>query len=83
MRESFDNNNIYIYDKHKKQIIETKEYKNVYIVKQIANNLDKFVLLLAIQRNVLLIFLAINLSNSINLDFTNIEVNQYLSSLDN
>ncbi len=73
LQRSFDNKNLYIYNKQEKQIIEILECKDVYIVERIVNNLDKFVLLLAMQRNILLAFLAIyslkNFDNLTNLDY--------------
>jgi len=45
LQESFDDKNLYMHDKQRKQMIETLECKDVYIVKRIANNLDEFTLL--------------------------------------
>ncbi len=42
LQESFDDKDLYMHDKQRKQMIETLKCKNVYIVKRIANDLDEF-----------------------------------------
>ncbi len=72
LQESFDDKDLYMHDKQEKQMIETLECENVYIVKRIANNLDEFALLSAMQHDVSSAFSimhsSMNLDNSINLD---------------
>ncbi len=72
LQESFDDKDLYMHDKREKQMIETLECKDVYIVKRIANNLDEFALLSAMQRDVSSAFSAMhssmNLDDSMNLD---------------
>ena len=43
--ESFDQHNLYIQNKHNRIMIKVSEQNEVYIVKHIAKNLNKFVLL--------------------------------------
>ena len=73
LQESFDDKDLYMHDKREKQMIETLECKDVYIVKRIANNLDEFALLSAMQRDVSSAFSAMhssmNLDDSMNLDY--------------
>ncbi len=66
LQESFDDKDLYMHDKREKQIIETLECKDVYIVKRIANDLDEFALLSAMQRDVSSAFSAMH--SSMNLD---------------
>ncbi len=72
LQESFDDKDLYMHDKWKKQMIETLECKNVYIVKKIANDLDEFALLSAMQHNVSSAFSmmhsSMNLDDLMNLD---------------
>jgi len=72
LQESFDDKDLYMHDKWKKQMIEILECKDVYIVERIANNLDEFALLSAMQHNVSSAFSAMhssmNLDDSMNLD---------------
>ena len=55
-----------MHNKFKKEMLEARKYKNVYIVKKIVKNLNKFVLFLAIRHNfaslinINIIFLNIN-----------------------
>ncbi len=89
LQGSFDKNGLYMHDKHGKQMIETKEHEGIYIVKRIANGLDEFALLSAMQRDASSAFPAsdssssMNLeSSSMNLDLTDTEVNQHSNSSD-
>jgi len=72
LQESFDDKNLYMHDKWEKQMIEILECKDIYIVKRIANDLDEFALLSAMQRDVSSAFSAMhssmNLDDSMNLD---------------
>jgi len=72
LQESFDNKDLYMHDKQKKQMIKTLKCKDVYIVKRIANNLDEFALLSIMQHDVSSAFSAMhslmNLDDSMNLD---------------
>jgi len=72
LQESFDDKDLYMHDKQRKQMIETLKCEDVYIVKRIANDLDEFALLSAMQRDVSSAFSAmhssINLDDSMNLD---------------
>ena len=72
LQKSFDDKDLYMHDKWKKQIIETLECKNIYIVKKIANDLDEFALLSTMQHDISLAFSAMhssmNLDDSMNLD---------------
>ncbi len=72
LQESFDDKDLYMHDKWKKQMIETLECKNVYIVKKITNDLDEFALLLVMQHNVSSAFSmmhsSMNLDDLMNLD---------------
>jgi len=72
LQESFDDKDLYMHDKWEKQMIETLECKDVYIVKRIANDLDKFALLSAMQRDISSAFSmthnSMNLDDSMNLD---------------
>jgi len=72
LQESFDDKDLYMHDKWEKQMIETLECEDVYIVKRIANDLDEFALLSVMQRDVSSAFSAMhssmNLDNSMNLD---------------
>ncbi len=60
-----------MHNKQRKKIIETLKCKNVYIIKRIANDLDKFTLLSVMQCDVLSTFSAMqslmNLNDSMNL----------------
>ncbi len=73
LQKSFDNKDLYMHDKREKQMIEILECEDVYIVKRIANNLDEFALLSAMQRDVSSAFSAMhssmNLDDSMNLDY--------------
>jgi len=72
LQESFDNKDLYMHDKQEKQMIEILKCKNIYIVERIANNLDEFALLSAMQHDVSSAFSAMhslmNLDNSMNLN---------------
>jgi len=72
LQESFDDKDLYMHDKQRKQMIETLECKDVYIVERIANNLDEFTLLSAMQRDISSAFSAMhssmNLDDSMNLN---------------
>ncbi len=72
LQESFDNKDLYMHDKQRKQMIEILKCKNIYIVKKIANDLDEFALLSAMQRDVSSAFSvmhsSMNLDDSMNLD---------------
>ena len=61
-----------MHDKREKQMIEILECKDVYIVKRIANDLDEFALLSAMQHDISSAFSAMyssmNLDDSMNLD---------------
>ncbi len=47
LQESFNNKDLYMHDKRKKQMIKTLECGDVYIIKKIINDLNEFALLLA------------------------------------
>jgi len=66
LQESFDDKDLYMHDKQKKQMIETLECKDIYIVERIANDLDEFALLSAMQRDISSAFSAMH--SSMNLD---------------
>ncbi len=66
LQESFDDKDLYMHNKREKQMIETLECEDVYIVKRIANDLDEFALLSAMQRDVSSAFSAMH--SSMNLD---------------
>lgn len=72
LQESFDDKDLYMHDKQEKQIIEILECEDVYIVERIANNLDEFALLSAMQHDVSSAFStmhsSMNLDDSMNLD---------------
>ncbi len=72
LQESFDDKDLYMHDKQKKQMIETLECKDVYIVERIANDLDEFALLSTMQRDILSAFSvmhsSMNLDDSMNLN---------------
>ncbi len=72
LQESFDDKDLYMHDKQEKQMIETLECEDVYIVERIANDLDEFALLSAMQRDISSAFSAthssMNLDDSMNLD---------------
>jgi len=72
LQESFDDKDLYMHDKREKQMIETLECEDVYIVERIANDLDEFALLSAMQRDISSAFSAMhssmNLDDSMNLD---------------
>ncbi len=72
LQESFDDKDLYMHDKQEKQMIETLECKNIYIVERIANDLDEFALLSVMQRDISSTFSAMhssmNLDDSMNLD---------------
>ncbi len=72
LQESFDDKNLYMHNKREKQMIETLECKNVYIVERIANNLDEFALLSAMQCDISSAFStmhsSMNLDDLMNLD---------------
>jgi len=72
LQESFDDKDLYMHDKQKKQMIETLKCKDIYIVKKIANDLDEFALLSAMQCDISSAFSAMhnsmNLDDSMNLD---------------
>ncbi len=66
LQESFNNKDLYMHDKWEKQMIETLECKDVYIVKRIANDLDEFALLSVMQHDISSAFSAMH--SSMNLD---------------
>jgi len=72
LQESFNDKDLYIHDKQRKQMIETLKCKNIYIVKRIANDLDEFALLSIMQHDISSAFSAMhslmNLDDSMNLD---------------
>ncbi len=72
LQGSFDDKGLYMHDKRGKQMIEALECEGVYIVEIIANGLDEFALLSAMQRDVSSAFPAMhssmNLDGSMNLD---------------
>ncbi len=72
LQESFDDKDLYMHDKQEKQMIETLECKDIYIVKRIANDLDEFALLSVMQHDISSAFSAMhssmNLNDSMNLD---------------
>ncbi len=72
LQESFDDKDLYMHDKQEKQMIETLECKDIYIVKRIANDLDEFALLSVMQHDISSAFSAthssMNLDDSMNLD---------------
>jgi len=72
LQESFDDKDLYMHDKREKQMIETLECEDVYIVERIANDLDEFALLSVMQRDISSAFSAMhssmNLNDSMNLD---------------
>jgi len=72
LQESFDDKDLYMHNKREKQMIKTLECKDIYIVKRIANDLDEFALLSAMQRDISSAFSAMhssmNLDDSMNLD---------------
>ncbi len=61
-----------MHDKQEKQMIETLECENIYIVKRIANDLDEFALLSAMQHDVSsafsMMYSSMNLNDSMNLN---------------
>ncbi len=63
-----------MHDKQEKQMIETLECKDIYIVKRIANDLDEFALLSAMQHDILsafsVMYSSMNLDDSMNLDYS-------------
>jgi len=64
LQENFDDKDLYMHDKQEKQMIETLECENIYIVKRIANDLDEFALLSAMQHDISSAFSAMhNLMN--------------------
>ena len=79
LQESFDDKDLYMHDKREKQMIETLECKDIYIVKRIANNLDEFALLSAMQRDVSSVFSAMH--SSMNLD-DSMNLNHFASHID-
>ena len=72
LQGSFDDKGLYMHDKRGKQMIEALECGGVYIVERIANGLDEFALLSAMQRDASSAFPAVhssmNLDGSMNLD---------------
>jgi len=72
LQGSFDDKGLYMHDKREKQMIEALECEGVYIVERIANGLDEFALLSAMQRDTSSAFSAthssMNLDGSMNLD---------------
>ncbi len=72
LQESFDDKDLYMHNKWEKQMIETLKCKDVYIVKRIANDLDEFALLSAMQHDISSAFSAMyssmNLNDSMNLN---------------
>ncbi len=73
LQESFNDKDLYMHDKRKKEIIKTLKCENVYIIKRIINDFNEFTLLLTMQRNILSLFLTmhslINLNNLTNLNY--------------
>ncbi len=72
LQESFDDKDLYMHDKWEKQMIETLECENIYIVERIANDLDEFALLSAMQRDVSSAFSAMHSSMNLN-DLMNLD----------
>jgi len=79
LQESFNDKDLYMHDKREKQMIETLECKDVYIVERIANNLDEFALLSAMQRDISSAFSAMH--SSMNLD-DSMNLNHFTSYID-
>ncbi len=79
LQESFDDKDLYMHDKRRKQMIETLECKDVYIVERIANDLDEFALLSAMQHDVSSAFSAMH--SSMNLD-DSMNLNHFASHTD-
>jgi len=79
LQESFDDKDLYMHDKREKQMIETLECKNIYIVKRIANNLDEFALLSAMQHDISSAFSTMHSSMNLN-DLMNL--NHFASYID-
>ncbi len=79
LQESFDDKDLYMYNKQEKQMIKTLKCKSIYIVKKIANNLDEFALLSAMQYNVSSAFSAMH--SSMNLD-DSMNLNHFISHID-
>ncbi len=79
LQESFDDKDLYMHDKQRKQMIKTLECENIYIVERIANNLDKFALLSAMQRDVSSAFSVMH--SSMNLD-DSMNLNHFTSYID-
>jgi len=79
LQESFDNKDLYMHDKQRKQMIETLKCKDVYIVKRIANDLDEFALLSAMQHDVSSAFSTMH--SSMNLD-DSMNLNHFASHID-
>ncbi len=79
LQESFDDKDLYMHDKQEKQMIETLKCKDVYIVERIANDLDEFALLSAMQRDVSSAFSAMH--SSMNLD-DSMNLNHFTSHID-
>jgi len=72
LQESFDDKDLYMHNKRKKQMIEILECEDVYIVKRIANDLNEFALLSAMQHDISSAFSvmhsSMNLDDLMNLD---------------
>ncbi len=79
LQESFDDKDLYMHDKWKKQMIKILECKNIYIVKRIANDLDEFALLSAMQRDISSAFSVMH--SSMNLD-DSMNLNHFASYID-
>ncbi len=79
LQESFNDKNLYMHDKQEKQMIETLECKDIYIVKRIANDLDEFALLSIMQHDISSAFLAMH--SSMNLD-DSMNLNHFASHTD-
>ena len=85
LQESFDDKNLYMHDKQRKQMIEILECKDIYIVERIANNLDEFALLSIMQRDISSAFSAMyssmNFDDSMNFD-NSMNLNHFTSHID-
>jgi len=79
LQESFDDKDLYMHDKWEKQMIETLECKNIYIVKRIANDLNEFALLSIMQHDISsafsMIHSSMNFNDSMNLNHSAFYIN--------
>ena len=88
LQKSFNQQNLYIHNKFKREILKARERENVYIIKKIVKNFDEFVLFSAIRYNfassinIKTVFLSVN--NVFKFTFTNlINVNINLINVTN